>query len=58
LRVKEVRVERLQGISEDDARAEGIEGVKPGELFFNFITLWDSLNYRAPGAIQLIRVYP
>jgi hypothetical protein len=44
LRVKNVRAERLQDISEEDAIAEGVDGIEPGELFFNFIALWNSLN--------------
>lgn len=57
LEVLNIRVERLQDISEDDARAEGVEELKPG-LFktYNckegftttakmaYSTLWDEIN--------------
>jgi hypothetical protein len=50
LRVKEVRVERLQVISEDDAKAEGMMNLyKSGDLnqYWNirrFMKLWASIN--------------
>ena len=49
LRVKDVRVERLQDISEDDARAEGVRAYGPNNCSgtsarIAFAELWDSLN--------------
>lgn len=59
LKVTDVRVQRLQNISEEDARAEGIEVMRSGPVVGYFIdssdvahesarsafhTLWDSLN--------------
>jgi hypothetical protein len=44
LEVKSVRAERLQDISEEAVRAEGGGVIEPGEVFFNFSVLWDSIN--------------
>ena len=47
LRVMSVRVERLQEITREDAKAEGAEEAEEGSLIgprFNFMNLWDSIN--------------
>lgn len=43
LEITGVRLERLQYITEDDAKSEGVEGIEPGEIFFNFQKLWNSI---------------
>lgn len=49
LSVEAVRVQRLQEISEDDARAEGVEPGTFGGHRAAFVYLWDSINgKRAP----------
>ena len=52
LRVADVRVERLQAITNDDARAEGVNewgGDEPGDYRGEFRDLWDSINGKRPG---------
>jgi hypothetical protein len=51
LRVKTVRIERVQDITEEDARAEGVKGIpRSRELYssddyiYPFKQLWDSIN--------------
>jgi hypothetical protein len=54
LEVVSVRVEKLQCISEADAKAEGVPrqpiDSAPGEMFINdFAYYWDHLNGNRPG---------
>jgi len=51
LKVKNIRVERLQDITEEDAMCEGVTPKKPlnishwkGEYHFGFYTIWISIN--------------
>ena len=53
LRVKTVRVERLQEITEEDARAEGVNGIPRStvlypndDYIYPFKQLWNSLNQK------------
>ena len=54
LRVTEVRVERVQEISDEDSHAEGITDAEPNFLWIKgrarnrFRTLWDSTNAKHP----------
>jgi hypothetical protein len=58
LRVTEVRAQRLQWITDDDALAEGIEmvmesfaaGMPSGHYRSEFALLWDRINGKRPGA--------
>ena len=55
LEVVEIRVQRLQEISEEDARAEGMNALPPSMTTVQdagrkwFAALWDSINSKRPG---------
>jgi hypothetical protein len=44
LKIIGVKVERLQKIILDDAKAEGMTKIEDGEVFFEFMETWDKLN--------------
>lgn len=44
LDIKEIRIERLQSISEADCKAEGVDSVEA------YAELWDAINSKKPGA--------
>lgn len=50
LPVESVRGERVQAISEDDARAEGVEDVALHGYRWSFAATWDAINGKRPGA--------
>ena len=51
LEVTDVRAERVQDISHEDARAEGVQDVDEASYYAiaNFRRLWDSINGARPG---------